>query len=740
MRNWWHVLTSTTLARWSTLVAFFVLGGIAQAQPAAQDNDSTKAAGLEEIVVTAERRSERLEDVPMAITALSSEDLIKAGVVNIMDLGQVVPGLLMSANGINVQPAIRGVTSNGGGVGDNPAVAVYLDGIYEPNQLTLRFDLPDVEQVEVLKGPQGTLWGQDATGGAILVTTKSPSFTPTGNFSVSYGNFDDVQLRGFATGPITDSVAASFSVAYQHREGFRQEVLTGQRDISLDSQVYRAKVLFQLSDSSKITLTASYADRKDGDAMAGDALNNNSVAYSFLPDAPKVTNPITQYGTNSDAYIENKIAGFSAKGEFGTAAGTLTVSSSFQSSTTSYVFDLDGTPVYYFDSAIRDWNTQDFQNQFDFNSRKFGRFSFLLGGMYLYERDNVTGDQVLFYVPALPPAPQVVALDLQSAARYEKEIAAAYAELHVDITDKLVLTAGGRFTSETDSLFNNSNPAASNVLVGSPWNDPNWTKTTPRATARYAISPDSNIYATYSQGFKGGIINWNAPTQPPANPETATSYEVGYKGQPLPDLSVNLDGFYYTYKDLQLLAYVNVGPGLAPVAETKNAAAARGYGSELTTRWAVTHDFTLSANLAYLVANFTSAPNMQGFMSTGVGNVAITQDLTGKPMLRSPRFSGNVSANYEIETSIGRFGAFASVFDTSSYYLEPTISILQSGYATVDGQVSYEPAGLRGLKLVLWGKNLNNRAYLNSVVISSFSDWVQYANPRTFGVRAEYSF
>lgn len=267
--------------------AIGALGAAQSARCADASNANPQAAGqanaqtVQEIVVTAERREERLRDVPMSITAVTRDAIVKAGINNTEDLSRATPDINIQFYGSFLQPAIRGVSSTGAAVGDNSNVALYVDGVYQAVQQATLIDLPDISQIEVLKGPQGVLYGQNATGGAILVTSFSPSFTPTGRFSASYGNYDAVDLRGYASGPINDYLAASISGGYDEHEGFRTQVITGKRDRGLDSKIIRAKVLFKPTDRARITLTAYYSDRSDSATYATFPINDNTIGNLF---------------------------------------------------------------------------------------------------------------------------------------------------------------------------------------------------------------------------------------------------------------------------------------------------------------------------------------------------------------------------------------------------------------------------------------------------------------------------
>ncbi|MBV1687827.1 TonB-dependent receptor plug domain-containing protein [Novosphingobium sp. G106] len=370
----------------------------------AQAIDEHGASTTGDIVVTAQRRSERLQDVPMAITALSSDMLEKSGVTNTTDLARVTPGVTMSFYGGFLQPAIRGITSTGANIGENSNVATYIDGIYQPQQIATLIDLPDVEQIEVLKGPQGALYGQNATGGAILISSKSPSFTPTGKFSASYGNYNDVQLRGFVSGPLASGVALSLAGAYQERDGFRRHVLTNQRDYGLKSTVVRGKLLLEPSDSARIILSGFYSDRKDSANYAGFAINGNSIAFApnlaglspFFAGIPVPASPRTvrvdQFSSEPGVFTKIRSYGGSLRGEFDIAGGTLTSSSGYFKNKINYLADVDAASPRILEARAEPLKGEYFVHDTSFASGGTGPVSFLAGIFYLKGQETFVGN------------------------------------------------------------------------------------------------------------------------------------------------------------------------------------------------------------------------------------------------------------------------------------------------------------------------------------------------------------
>ena len=730
-------------------VSCVLLCGAATLPVLAQVSASAQTISNADIIVTAQRRSERLIDVPMAVTALTSETLEKSGVANTSDLAKVTPGLTMTFYGSNLQPSLRGVSATGGNTGDNPSIAMYLDGVYQAQQISALFDLPDVEQIEVLKGPQGTLYGQNATGGAIIITTKAPSFTPTGKLSASYGNYDNVQLRGFVSGPIVeDKLAASLAGSYQKRDGFRTNISTGTRDRGLDSKMVRGKLLFQPDERLKVTFTGYYADRDDSTVYAFVPLNDNSLGYLLRPDAPRATRPSKQFVGFPDPFVNSKLWGLSARAEYELDAGTINWISAFAKSKVTADEDLDASPVNIAQYKYGSLYDRTILHEINFASRTFGSFSFLIGGLYLNTKSwfdrgtyvqypdfndpnfgaglTLTGEPLPTPFTAFP-----------SYGAINKRIMAAYAEVTLNLTDQFIVTAGGRYTHERQTAVTDVGflPAP----ISSPLNPQKWNKFTPRVTARYEITPDSNIYATYAKGFKGGLINTGSGflANNVVDPEVITSYEVGYKGHPLQGLTVTLAGFWYDYKNLQVVAY-----GANNLYVTQNAASARGKGVELDLRWAITPEFTLSGGAAYVDAKYHSFPDAQTFVPNafGAGNVSVVKDLSGKRLLRSPKWTANATANYQKELSAGTIGAYATIYYNSGQFIETSSRIFQDHYATVDGELSFAPKALDGVRFILWGKNLTDKAYLNGTLVTDFADAAVYAEPRTYGGRVEFAF
>ncbi|HKX77410.1 MAG TPA: TonB-dependent receptor [Novosphingobium sp.] len=726
---------------------------LAHAQRAPAASASAEAA---DIVVTAQRREERLVDVPMSVTAISSETLVKSGVSNTSDLARVTPGLTITSYSNNLQPSIRGVTATGGNTGDNPSVGVYLDGVYQSQQVAALMDLPDVQQIEVLKGPQGTLYGENSTGGAIVIRTVDPSTTDfTGKLSASYGNLNAVDLRGFVSAPIVqDKVAVSVAGAYQDRKGYLHNVVTGERDMGLKSKLVRGKVLLEPSDGVKLVMTAYYSDRNDSATFAASPLNDNSVGYALIPTAPRVTKS-SQYGTDPGVFSRIRASGVSAVGDIDMGVGGLTLMAAYAKTKVTAFNDLDASAVTFAEYHWEPLRTKTFVSEATFTSQQFGAFSFIAGAFYLDGSDNFDYGRYVQYDPVVYPAnPGPTAFQLLGFGLIKRTIASVYGELTVEVSDKLTLTAGGRYSHERQTGFAGTNPAFGGAYPtppivcpynpggvpcnGNDGNPENWSNFSPRATARYEIAPNQNIYASYTAGFKGGLINTSDMAQKAVDPETIKAYEIGYKGQPIPGLLLGLAAYLYDYKNLVVSKYVD-----ASTYSSQNAASARGKGVEFTADWAVTPNFRLSGGISYLDAKYRDFENAQSYApaASGYGNDTIViPNRRGDRLIRAPKWSGNVMADYSQVIPAGEIGANASLFFTTSYGVDPLGLVWQSGFATVGGELSFAPSAISGLRLVAWGKNLTDKRYFSGGQANALGTQISWAEPRTIGVRAEYRF
>ena len=721
---------------WSLVLASAALPVTAQENATGSANNT---GALDEVVVTAQKRTERLQDVPISISALSEADLSRSNVATTSDLPSVVSGLVWSNQGAWVQPNLRGVYTTVAAVGAQSPIAIYLDGVYQPMQAGTIADLADVSRIEVLKGPQGTLFGRNATGGAISIYTLDPSFAPTGKVSASGGVYggDSSQtsghynVNGFLSGPVAgDTLAASLSAYYGHTEGYLINDVNGERLGTVDSEVIRGKLLWKISESADIKTTVYYMHRTDETAEAGFPQGGISSA-ALYPDAILPTRPwhITFDGPTPEADTDSR--GGSIKGTFELAAGTLTSITGYSN---NGVLALDDAHVAYSPQCIAASNlvtglgcvvapirTSDeaWSQELDFASRQIGRFRYVAGlfGFYNESREHDSYNNNLF----------------TDDTRVRNTSYAAFTEGTFEVTDSLSAIAGVRVNH--DSL------TAEGSYFGAPlatYADKGWTSTTPRASVIYKIDPAVNAYFTYSQGFKAGVVSGQANAAPPANPEKISAYEVGLKAAQR-NYSLNLAAFYYDYRDLQVEVFDIKSLATIPL----NAAKAEIYGIDFD--GAIKHSDAFQTHLVttYLPkAEYTSFPAAIAFIPPLGPHGLVTDteyDATGSRMLVTPLWTGTVSETYTRSLAGGLFQASASLYYSSGYRWEYTGTVLTHQYNLLNGQASFSPGESR-FRYTLYGKNLANRAYIQGALPSSLANEVIFGAPREVGLKADWQF
>jgi iron complex outermembrane receptor protein len=532
------------------LIAAALLAGLssmADAQaPSSTASTAASAApssSLEEIIVTAQKRRERLQDVPVTITALSPDFLQKTGVERASDLPTAVSGLVWSNQGAWIEPNIRGVYTNVAAIGSGSPIAIYLDGIYQPSQSGTIFDLPDVKDIEVLKGPQGTLFGRNATGGAIAISTRDPSFTPTGNINVSAGAYEgnSVQtaghynVNGYVSGPlVSDVLAGGVSASYDNTEGYTTDDVNGQREGKIESEVIRGKLLFKPSDDVQILGTAFYSHHEDQPAEEAVPQNGVTAATQYPGSILPSSQPwhFTYQGETPAATAD--IRGASLKATIDFSAGTLTSLTGFTNSGVRVSLAIGAAYAPACEVSFVCINglviprDQAVSQEFDFASKKMGGFSYVAGVFALYDNQR---EHDSYNDGGFTDDSTIVT-----------HAAALFGEGTYEWTDQFSTIVGVRVSR--DSLN-----AKGRDFTGAftQYGDRSWDSVTPRGSLQYKFTPDLMTYFTYSQGFKAGVVSGQIsapPYPPPADPEKISAYEVGLKATG-ETYSANLAAFYY---------------------------------------------------------------------------------------------------------------------------------------------------------------------------------------------------
>ena len=709
----------------TALATFFASPAFAQATlpaDAATTGDEAQPddqPGAGEIIVTAQRRNERQVNVPIAITAVSGESLAAAGVTSTAELGQVVPGLRLDLSGAFFQPTVRGVGSATAGVGLSSNVATYIDGVYRPSQFTTNFELGDLETIQVLKGPQGTLFGRNATGGAILVKTADPTFVPHGSAKVSYGRYNEVHAAASASTGLSDTIAVGISGVYARSNGFVKDVNTGKDVGQFERYGVRGKILFQPSDAVSFLLTGEHYRAHDDNVIAYNAFEGRTFARAV----PGIVVPTKRgrVASDIDTRYEVERNAVTLRGTFEMEGGTATSISAYSTDNVPHqLIDFDATalPGLAVDIPFKE---KTFTQELTFVSKNAGPVDYTFGLYYFYDK----GEQPKYLVSIGGAAPFNLFNVGVTTNAY-----AAFMDLTYKIAPRLTLTVGARYSLENQTGFFRFFPPSPIVSRHEQFKG-----FTPRAILRYEVADDANVYLSYNRGFKAGGFAPTTFNLTPFKNESISAYEVGFKiARPTFDLQTS--AFYYDYKDLQIANYSS-GVGVI-----QNAAKSTIYGADIQASVRPTGRLTLQAGVAYTHSEYTSFKDASFYPGTGTAAdpVVVAQaDASGRPLIRTPKLTGSVSAIYDQPIGGNNLKLSANYYRTSKFNFDPVGQFQQKSYGLLSARIAFSPADER-FSIGVFGNNLTDETYLTQVLPFSGAILQTYGTPRTYGVEASFKF
>lgn len=680
----------------------------AMAQDMAPTVPDEQARGVEDIVVTAQRRAESLQDVPVAVTALTAEGVVDLGVVDTTTLTNAVPALNFQKTANGGVPFIRGVGNGNVAVGDESAVAVYVDGVYMPSIVGTLFSLSNIDQIEVLKGPQGTLFGRNATGGVIQITTRKPSYDPVMEASFGYANYDTVESKAYLSGGLGSQVALDLALYYRDQGKGWGYNTTLDRDVfkSRDFSA-RSKLVWEPSDATRITLAGDYNDSKD------------DVYYSLLPGSTGLDGVSTNMGFRTvqstypvEVSTEQGGASLTVESDFDWAS--LVSISSYRELSAFFTPDNDALGFGILNAELTQ-SGKSYAQELRLLSDLGSPVKWIVGGYFLHS----TGGYHPIYLTGLAIAPA----DFVSIDSEQRTISySAFGQVTVPITDSLNVTGGLRYTVDEQRI---QYTQGSNFGAASGQAKARFSKLTPRISLDYRFSPDFMVYASYNKGFKSGLFNTVTPTDPPVRPATVDAYEVGFKSE-LFDGIVRLNGaaFYYDQKDLQLL---QVQGALTIVV---NAAESRVKGADFDVEVALTPQLTLRGGASFLDGEYTNygdapitTPNPLG------GNIIVSGDARGLDTLRSPKFQSVLGVTWE---PTGNLSFAANYNYNDSFAWDPDNRLRQPSYHMLNGSVGWKSDDERfGVRL--WARNILGEKFYTFATASAFGDIGKPAEPATYG-------
>jgi iron complex outermembrane receptor protein len=728
-------LSHTTSKLFSLLICSWLVAELPQAV-IAQTAEDQNTGQLAEITVTAQKRSEHVQDVPASISVVSGADLKEQGFENLVDLTRSIPGLVMSQLGAFAAPTIRGVQSNSpGSPNQEQNTAVFLDGAYLQSGAGLLSNLPDIEQVEVLKGPQSTLAGRDAEGGAIYIKTLQPSDVFTASFNATGGKYiggdATYGANGFISGPLFgDTLTGSLSAGYSRDSGYVHSAAdNGGVTNNGYSGFIRGKLFSRPMDNMTTLVTAYYTQ------------SNIPSQTQFEPQACSLTagfsvcQPIRPwyYQGNSDGLNQAQQQGASLVNELTFPAGTLRSVTSYNRNIYHAAFDSDGT-LAAIQFLLPNINTQMIGQDFNFASRSYGPFKYIAGVTYM----NIHDDWDPINIGATQQAPYFATL----YGYFHTNTYGAYAEGNYDVTDKVELALGARFSKDQKAYLAGAGFPPNTASAGPPYTpigDTDWNNWSPRASVKYKVDPYSNLYLTYSEGYKAGAYTNTSYSPATVGPETLKSIELGYK-LARDVFRFNAAVFHYKLDNIQVITVYSLPNGSIST-RSQNAASGRYDGLDVDFDYLASSAFRISGGFLWEPdAKYTSFPNANVVLPVaGGGLVSTTTDGSGARVPLAPKFSGNLGATYTWGSTPGNLVFGANLHYSSLFTYELSGTLRQPEFATLNAHLDWVPASGH-VTYSVWGKNITNKAYYGSYFSATTYDAESWAPPAEVGLSFSYKY
>lgn len=728
--------TRTTEFRFASAIAIamaITTPALAQADNAASAPSEGNANQLEEIVVTAQKRAQNLQEVPLSVTAVGAEALAARGITNVVDLGNSVPGLQIQEFSGLLLPFLRGVGSSGNSISVEASVALYLDGVFYARLPSTFFDLRNVERVEVLKGPQGTLFGRNSTGGVINIVTRDPQYETKIMGSAGYGRFDAIHGDVYMTTGLSDKVAMDLSVSAKTDDGFGKNLATGGRYGYEDSVLVRSKLMFEATDRTKILLSGFYQKSKQSGQKA--AFPGTGTGTVSQPNEVFRSEEFGYYNSVSDFGTDHKYEGYGGtlRVEQDLDVARLTSISAWSHFGEIDRFDGDYGPRADFAVPI-EGRVNLFTQELQLTNAAGSPLEWIVG-LYYYNNSSKYTD-VRFLAPLLF-GPGISAPAQQKATSY-----AAFAQATYEILPRLKLTGGIRYTRDTTKASAIELALLTDPKTQLPVPPPGKAKVnkvTFKAALDYQATDDVLLYASFSRGYRSGIFNLlTYNTDVPTKPEGLDAYEVGIKSDLFDRrVRINAAAFYYDISNPQVQLIRN------GTVFFSNAGSSRVKGAEIEAQALIFEGFTTRASATYLDSKYKSYIDAPFSIPDQVNGGAIgllNGDARGNRTPLAAKFVFNLGADYTVPLAGGELTVTADYYHNSGYYYEPDNFLYQPSYELLNGQIKFAPTENYAIRV--WGKNLTGEKYTIAAatqVGQSGYPWTP-AKPRTYGIAVDFNF
>ncbi len=684
---------------------------IALLAPASFADEDDKDDGLlEEIFITAEKRETSLQDTPLSVTAISGDTMNAIGISNIEDFTFFVPGITVTNDSMAIVN-IRGIGTSAFGVATDPSSTVQIDGVYQPRPTTGYQDMFDIERVELLRGPQGVLFGRNSTGGTLNIISKAPTDEFEGAVGVTMGSFRKRTFSGTISGPVSDTVRARLTMVNNNRDGIYNDVVSGNKYQDQDNFAARATIAMDLSDNFELVLRGDYANERETGFLAtgADYTQHFAAAGATIPTGDREVALDTPPVSNLDVW------GVSSTATWNGDDYTFKSITAYRESDIDQLIDVDGTDLFLFNIGFQE-SSRSFTQELQLSNSNPDKLEWIVGAFFLNEDGN-GGIDILFQNPkiVIPEANITNAYALFGQGTYS-------------FTDRLRATVGLRYSYEKKSYDFGIEVNGSEVDSGSP--TANWGAWTPRFAVDYDISEDVLAYVSATKGFKSG--GFQLGDAGAFDPEVLWSYEAGFKSMLMDKrLRANVGVFQYDYTNLQVVEFVG------GIATTTNAGKAKIKGMEAEFVARVSEGFDLNLSVAYLDAKYTK------FFEGGV-------DFSGNRLANSPKWTYSFGAQYTVDVGTSGRMIFRGDFawrDNVDFKRNNLPQFRADTYSLVNARISYETDDGNWVASI-YGRNLTDNRYAtyktSARTITGGADpdksVTVFGEPRQFGIQLRRNF
>ena len=678
-------------------------------------------------MVTAQRRSENLQNVPIAVTAITAAKLQQTGIVSTDALFESVPALTVINSSGFLEPRIRGVGNSSAGPSVEDSVSTYVDGVYIASAPGSLLSLNNVDRVEVLKGPQGTLFGRNATGGLIQIVTKDPSSQFGGNADASYGNYDTVRTDLYVTSGVTSGVAADLALSAAHQgDGYGTNLFTGRDTYKTDRDLAaRSKWLIHLDPATTLRLAFDFEDIRSSDpsyALPSGTIGAYTTSRVFYP-------PRDSY-LNVDPFHQLKAGGVSLRADHDFGALTLTSISAYRRDSFDQQFDADFSQQAVSDETYNQADEQ-ISQEIQLTPSHKGKLTWVIGAYYFHNNGEYDPLQI-----ASGPPPSTKRTD--SFPTLTTQSVAGYAQATYEFLPTWNVTGGFRYTDEQRHIDGElDSTTAAGVTTVTPYVTARTQTDTP--TARFSLdhkfTPDILGYFSYNRGFKSGGFNPASPTSPAYAPEYLDAYEFGAKSLLFDHrLRLNLAAYLYEYQNIQVNTYIGT------LGVIYNGAAAQLYGLDGDFDYRLTQNLSLNGGLSLIHDRFTNFPNAvlgeilpDGLPTTHPGSA------TSNRLPFTPDAQLNIGMDYKHDVPRGVADFVFQEQYSTGYYIQPDNVLQQKGFSELNASVTYRPTGTNYF-LSIYANNLFDVDVIAFGNINATGENLSYQAPRTFGGRVGVKF